>query len=191
LLRKMPGDRWKQLANVRALLTYMWAHPGKQLIFMGTEFAQDAEWSEGRSLDWWLLDLPEHRGVHTLVRDLNRVYRDTPALYSQDVTPDGFQWIDANDAASNVFTFLRWGSDGSVVACIANFSGMPHDRYRVGLPFAGRWQELLNSDATVYGGAGRGNYGAVEAIDASWHGRPASVELTLPDLATLWIKYAP
>ena len=191
LLRKMPGDRWKQLANLRALLAYMWAHPGKQLLFMGSEFAQDAEWSESRSLDWWLLDLPEHRGVHNLVRDLNHVYRATPALFTQDGTPDGFQWIDANDAASNVFTFLRWGSDGSVVACIANFSGMPHDRYRVGLPFAGRWVELLNSDAEVYGGAGRGNYGAVTATDAPWHGRPASVELTLPDLATLWIKYAP
>ncbi|MEO6714530.1 MAG: 1,4-alpha-glucan branching protein GlgB [Mycobacteriales bacterium] len=191
LLRKMPGDRWKQLANVRCLLAYMWAHPGKQLLFMGQEFAQDAEWSEARSLDWWLLDLPEHRGVHNLVRDLNRIYRDTPALYTQDVVPEGFQWIDANDAASNAFTFLRWGSDGSVVACIANFSGMPHERYKVGLPFAGRWQELLNSDAEVYGGAGRGNYGEVEATDAPWHGRPASVELTLPDLATLWIKYSP
>ncbi|MEP7054772.1 MAG: 1,4-alpha-glucan branching protein GlgB [Actinomycetota bacterium] len=191
LLRRMPGDRWKQLANVRALLAYMWAHPGKQLLFMGTEFAQDAEWSESRSLDWWLLDLPEHRGVHTLVRDLNRVYRATPALFTQDATPEGFQWIDANDAASNVFTFLRWGLDGSVVACIANFSGLPHERYRVGLPYAGRWRELLNSDAEVYGGAGRGNYGAVEATDDPWHGRPASVELTLPDLATLWIKYDP
>ena len=191
LLRKMPGDRWKQLANLRALYAYMWAHPGKQVLFMGQEFGQDAEWSEARSLDWWLLDLPEHRGVHNLVRDLNRVYCDTAALFSQDNTPDGFQWIDANDAASNVFTFLRLGTDGSVVACIANFSGMPHDHYRVGLPFAGRWRELLNTDAEAYGGAGRGNYGSVEAIDAPWHGRPASVELTLPDLATLWITYDP
>jgi 1,4-alpha-glucan branching enzyme len=182
VLRKMPGDRWKQLANMRALLGYMWAHPGKQLLFMGQEFAQDAEWSESRSLDWWLLDLPEHRGMHTLVRDLNAVYRATTALYTQDSHPDGFQWIDANDAASNVFSFLRLGSDGSVLACIANLSGVAHDGYRVGLPRAGRWRELLNTDAEVYGGAGRGNYGEVEATDAPWHGRPASVHLTLPDL---------
>jgi 1,4-alpha-glucan branching enzyme len=191
MLRKMPGDRWKQLANLRTLLAYMWAHPGKQLIFMGTEFAQDAEWNEGRSLDWWLLDLPEHRGVHSLVRDLNGVYRSTPALHTQDVTPDGFQWIDANDAPSNVFSFLRWGSDGSVMACVANFSGMPHHGYRLGLPYAGRWRELLNTDASAYGGAGRGNFGAVDAVDAPWHGRPASVELMLPDLTTLWLQYSP
>jgi 1,4-alpha-glucan branching enzyme len=191
LVRKMPGDRWKQLANVRTLLGFMWAHPGKQLIFMGTEFAQDAEWHEGRSLDWWLLDLPEHRGVHNLVRDLNTIYRSSPAMFTQDVTPEGFQWIDANDAPSNVLSFLRMGTDGSVVACLANFSGMPHDNYRVGLPFAGRWREMLNTDAAAYGGAGRGNYGAVEAGDTPWHGRPASVQLNLPDLSTLWLAYDP
>jgi 1,4-alpha-glucan branching enzyme len=189
VLRKMPGDRWKQLANMRALLGYMWAHPGKQLLFMGQEFAQDAEWSESRSLDWWLLDLPEHRGMHTLVRDLNAVYRSTPALYTQDSNPEGFQWIDANDAASNVFSFLRVGTDGSVLACITNLSGVAHDGYRVGLPRAGRWRELLNTDAELYGGAGRGNYGSVEAIDAPWHGRPASAALTLPDLSVLWLRY--
>jgi 1,4-alpha-glucan branching enzyme len=189
VLRKMPGDRWKQLANMRALLGYMWAHPGKQLLFMGQEFAQDAEWSENRSLDWWLLDLPEHRGMHTLVRDLNAVYRSTPALYTQDSNPEGFQWIDANDAASNVFSFLRIGTDGSVLACITNLSGVAHDGYRVGLPRAGRWRELLNTDAELYGGAGRGNYGSVEAIDAPWHGRPASAALTLPDLSVLWLRY--
>ncbi len=191
LVRKMPGDRWKQLANVRTLLAFMWAHPGKQLIFMGTEFAQDAEWSEAHSLDWWLLDLPEHRGVHSLVRDLNSIYRRTPALFTQDVVPEGFQWIDANDAPSNTLSFLRIGKDGSVVACLANFSGMPHNTYRVGLPYAGRWREILNTDATVYGGAGRGNYGEVEAIEDPWHGRPASVVLNLPDLSTLWLAYDP
>ena len=110
LLRKMPGDRWQQLANVRAYLATMWAHPGKQLLFMGSEFAQEAEWADAHGLDWWLLDQPAHRGVHSLVRDLNAVYRDVPALWSQDLSPDGFRWIDANDAAGNVFSFLRFGA---------------------------------------------------------------------------------
>jgi 1,4-alpha-glucan branching enzyme len=187
LLRKMPGDRWQQLANLRALLSYMWAHPGKQLLFMGGEFGQEAEWSEGRSLDWWLLDLPDHRGLQQLVADLNRVYRESRALWSQDSDPAGFHWVDANDAAGNVFSFLRWGDDGSVVCCIANFAGMPHEGYRVGLPFPGDWREVLNTDAQTYGGSGVGNFGYVEAGAESWHGQPASATLRLPPLGTLWL----
>ncbi|HEU0133113.1 MAG TPA: 1,4-alpha-glucan branching protein GlgB [Mycobacteriales bacterium] len=186
LLRKMPGDQWQQLATMRALLAYMWAHPGKQLLFMGCEIAQPEEWSESRSLSWDLLQWPDHSGMQALVRDLNRTYRNEPSLWSQDVTPEGFQWIDANDAGSNVLSFLRWGSDGSVLACVANFSGQPHTGYRLGLPRAGRWREALNTDAEGYAGAGGGNFGAVEATEQPWHGQPASAEIYLPALAALW-----
>ena len=189
LLRKMPGDRWQQLANVRALLAYMWAHPGKQLLFMGSEFAQEAEWSESRSLDWWLLENPDHGAVQRLVRDLNAIYRATPALWSQDVDPAGFSWIDANDAASNVLSFLRWGTDGSVLACIANFAGAPHEGYRVGLPRTGRWQEVVNTDADIYAGSGVGNLGGVEPcrsrITGSRH-RPHSGSRRWPRCGCAW-----
>jgi len=190
LLRKVPGDRWQQLATLRALFAYMWAHPGKQLLFMGGELAQEAEWSESRALDWWLLENADHAGVQQLVRDLNRQYRDNPALWSQDNTADGFGWIDANDADNNVFSFLRWGVDGSVVACVANFAGIPHEGYRLGLPFAGRWEELLNTDAVAYCGSGVGNLGAVTAAEPEWHGQPASTLLRVPPLGTLWLRYA-
>jgi len=188
LLRKMPGDRWQQLANLRALLAYLWAHPGKQLLFMGCEFGQEAEWAESHSLDWWLLDNPDHRGVHDLVRDLNRVYRETAALHSLDTDPTGFAWIDANDASSNVFSFLRYSADGSALACVANFAGVPHEAYRVGLPSAGRWDEVVNTDAGLYTGSGVGNLGGVEASDQPWHGLPASALLRVPPLGTLWLR---
>jgi 1,4-alpha-glucan branching enzyme len=188
LLRKMPGDRWQQLANLRAYLALMWAHPGKQLLFMGGEFGQESEWAESRELDWWLLDLPDHGGTRRLVCDLNRVYVGDSALWSQDADPAGFEWIDANDAAGNVFSFLRWGSDGSVLACVANFSALPHEGYRLGLPAAGRWSEVVNTDAVDYGGSGVGNLGGVETWDVSWHGRPVSASLRLPPLGTLWLR---
>jgi 1,4-alpha-glucan branching enzyme len=169
----------------------MWAHPGKQLLFMGGEFGQESEWGESRELDWWLLDHSDHAGNRRLVTDLNRVYLANPALWSQDADPAGFEWIDANDAAGNVFSFLRWGSDGSVVACVANFSALPHEGYRLGLPAAGRWSEVVNTDAVDYGGSGVGNLGEVETQDVSWHGRPASVSLRLPPLGTLWLRRVP
>ncbi len=187
LLRKMPGDRWQQLANLRALLAYMWAHPGKSLLFMGCEFASETEWAESRSLDWTLLAQPEHGGVRDLVRDLNAAYAERPALWSQDGEPAGFSWIDANDATSNVYSFLRWGTDGSVLACVTNFAGVPHEGYRLGLPSAGSWTEVINTDSTAYAGSGVGNLGAVEAAAAPWHGRPASATLRLPPLGTLWL----
>ena len=190
LLGKMPGDHWQQAANLRTLYAYMWAHPGKQLIFMGSEFGQGGEWSEARSLDWWLLDDPLHSGLQKLVGDLNRAYRSSPALWTQDTSPGGFSWIDANDAASNTFSFLRWGDDGSVLACVANFSGGPHDGYRLGLPRAGRWEEIVNTDASAYGGSGVGNMGAVVAEAEPWHGQPASVRLRVPPLGALWLRYA-
>jgi 1,4-alpha-glucan branching enzyme len=189
LVGKMPGDRWQKLANLRAMYAYMWAHPGKQLLFMGGEMAQEAEWAEGRSLDWWLLENADHSGVQRLVRDLNHLYREHSCLWSLDTDPSGFSWIDANDAAGNVFSFLRFGSDGSVIACVANFAGMPHRAYRVGLPHAGRWTEILNTDADLYGGSGVGNLGGVDADTVAWHGRPASATLEVPPLGAVWLRY--
>ena len=187
LLRKMPGDRWQQLAGVRAYLAFMWAHPGKQLLFMGSEFAQESEWSESRSLDWWLMDLPDHRGIALLVKDLNEVYRSTPALWQLDTDPAGFHWIDANDATGNVFSFLRFGADGSALACVANFAGVPHEGYHVGLPWTGPWTEVLNTDAVPYAGSGVGNLGEVIAGSDAWHGQPASATLRVPPLGTVWL----
>jgi 1,4-alpha-glucan branching enzyme len=189
LLRKMPGDRWQQLANLRAYLALMWAHPGKQLLFMGGEIGQESEWSEGRSLDWWLLDHSDHRGIQAAVRDMNARYREFAAFWSRDLDPDGFSWVDANDSSGNVYSFLRFGTDGSMIACVANFAAVPHEGYRVGLPAAGRWSEVLNTDAQAYGGSGVGNFGGVYADEVAWHGRPASAALRLPPLGTLWLRY--
>ncbi|QYN40801.1 1,4-alpha-glucan branching protein GlgB [Pseudonocardia sp. DSM 110487] len=195
LWERMPGDAWNKAANLRALLAYMWAHPGKQLLFQGGEFGQEREWSESRSIDWHLLEDPLHGGVKTLVGDLNRTYRATPALWTKDFTPEGFSWIDANDASGNVLSFLRHGVDAdgkpTVLACVANFSGSPKRDYRVGLPFAGRWREVLNTDAQIYGGSGVGNLGAVEAELTMWHGRPASAVLQLPPAGVLWLVPEP
>jgi len=189
LLRKMPGDRWQQLANLRAYLALMWAHPGKQLLFMGGEIGQESEWSEGRSLDWWLLDHSDHRGIQAAVRDMNARYREFASFWSRDLDPDGFSWVDANDSSGNVYSFLRFGTDESMIACVANFAAVPHEGYRVGLPAAGRWSEVLNTDAQAYGGSGVGNFGGVYADEVAWHGRPASAALRLPPLGTLWLRY--
>jgi 1,4-alpha-glucan branching enzyme len=189
MLAKMPGDRWQQLANLRALYGWMWAHPGKQLLFMGSEFAQESEWAESRELDWWLLDHVEHRGVQSLVRDMNKVYAANPALWSLDNDPTGFSWIDANDSANNVFSFVRRGEDGSMLACVANFSAVPHEHYRLGLPAAGRWDEVLNTDADTYWGSGVGNLGGVTAGEESWHGQAASATLTVPPLGAVWLRF--
>jgi len=192
LVRKMPGDRWQQLATLRAYLAFMWAHPGKQLVFMGIEIGQEAEWSEQRELDWGLLDAGDTAGLQSLVRDLNSTYRDTPALWALDADPRGFGWIDANDATNNVFSFVRTdatGGVGGVVACVANFAALPHEAYRLGLPHAGRWRELINTDAQAYSGSGVGNLGEVLADAAPHHGRPASATLRVPPLATLWLRW--
>jgi 1,4-alpha-glucan branching enzyme len=185
----MPGDRWQQLATMRAYLAYMWAHPGKQLLFMGSEFAQSAEWSEARSLDWWLLDYPEHRGIQTCVRDLNRLYQDHAALWSQDHVPAGFEWIDANDAQGNVYSWVRRGSDGSAVAVVVNFSPLVRSDYRIGLPGTGTWTEIMNTDAEAYGGSGVGNLGSVVAVAEGSHGLPASAIITVPPLASVWLRW--
>ncbi|MGH3413335.1 MAG: 1,4-alpha-glucan branching protein GlgB [Marmoricola sp.] len=187
LLRKMPGDRWQQLANLRAYLGYMWAHPGKQLLFMGSEFGQEAEWAEQRELDWWLLEHPEHRGLLRLVTDLNTVYRSTPSLWQRDSDPSGFSWLDANDGHRNVIAFLRQGADGGPLACLVNFAAVAHEGYRVGLPRAGEWAEVVNTDAEMYGGSGVGNLGTVTAVPEPHQGQPASSVLRLPPLGVLWL----
>jgi 1,4-alpha-glucan branching enzyme len=188
LLSKMPGDRWQQLANLRALYAYMWAHPGKKLLFMGGELAQEQEWSHERSLDWHLLEDAGHAGVQALVRDLNHVYREQRALWERDFEGAGFWWLEANDADRNVVAFARQGLDGDTqLVCVCNLSPVPRDRYRVGFPQPGRWREALNTDAAVYGGSGVGNLGGVEAEAVPWHGQPWSAELTLPPLGVLWL----
>ncbi len=188
LLRKMPGDQWQQAANLRSLYAWMWAHPGKKLLFMGGELAQPEEWSEERGLPWQLLQYPEHEGMRRTVQALNQCYRAQPALWERDSTPDGFRWIDASDVDSNVLSFLRSSTDGeTVMACIANLSPVVRYRYRLGLPRGGRWAEILNTDASEFAGSGVGNQGTVIASDDSWHGLPHSAELTLPPLAVLWL----
>lgn len=189
LWTRMPGNDHTKAAGLRSLLAYQWAHPGKQLLFMGQEFGQRAEWSEERGIDWFQLDEDGYSdGILRFVTDLNAVYRDRPALWSRDTKPDGYSWIDANDSASNVLSFLRFGRDGSVVACVFNFAGREHSRYRLGLPSAGTWREILNSDADTYRGSGIGNLGAVEATTNSCHGRPASATLALPPLSAIWLE---
>jgi 1,4-alpha-glucan branching enzyme len=188
LLQKMPGDRWRRLANLRALYAYMWAHPGKQLLFMGGEIAQEREWSDERSIDWHLLEQAEHAGVQSLVRDLNRVYRDEPALWEVDFEPAGFRWLEPNDAAGNVFAFARLSADGSrQVVCLLNLAPVPRRAYRVGMPAEGRWVEAVNTDATAYGGSGVGNPDGVVAEATPWHDQPYSTEVTLPPLGAVWL----
>jgi 1,4-alpha-glucan branching enzyme len=188
LLRKMPGDRWQQLANLRALYGYMWAHPGKKLLFMGGELAQEGEWNHNVSLDWHLLDRPEHAGIQRLIRDLNAVYRNEPALYEVDFEPAGFRWLDANDVQRNVVALLRVAADGErALACVCNFSPVPREQYRIGLPQGGHWREALNTDSELYGGSNVGNLGGVEAESSPWQGQPYSAELTLPPLGVVWL----
>ncbi len=191
LLRKMAGDRWQQLANLRALYGHMWAHPGKKLLFMGGELAQESEWNHDGSLDWHLLDQPAHVGMQRLVRDLNLIYRDEPALWERDFDPSGFGWLEVGDAAANTLAFARFSSDRErIVVCVENLSPVPRAGYRVGLPRGGAWREVLNTDAEVYGGSGTLNAGELVAEQREWHGQPWSVELTLPPLAVVWLTPA-
>ncbi|MGM0931426.1 MAG: 1,4-alpha-glucan branching protein GlgB [Actinomycetota bacterium] len=188
MLRKMPGDRWQQLANLRAYLAFQWAHPGKQLIFMGTEFGQESEWSEQHGLDWWLSENVPHKGLQRLVRNLNGIYRSTPALYERDNEPAGFQWIDENDGVHNTLSFIRWDQQGNPLVCVANFAGAPHEGFRLGLPWAGDWDETLNTDAAEYGGSGVANLGAITAEEGGWKDSPASAILRVPPLGVLYLK---
>ncbi len=187
LLEKMPGDRWQKFANLRSLYAYMWAHPGKKLLFMGGELGEWQEWNHDGSLHWNLLEEADHQGVQSLVRDLNRVYRATPALWEVDFEPSGFRWLEANDAANNVVAFARVGDDvEQPLVCVLNLSPVPRYDYRVGMPVCCRWSEALNTDATHYSGSGVGNLGAVEAEPVPWHDQPCSALVTLPPLGAVW-----
>ncbi len=188
MLSKMPGDRWQKLANLRALYAFMWAHPGKKLLFMGNEIAQEQEWSDERSLDWHLLEDPEHSGVQSLVRDLNHAYRDTAALWERDQDGTAFWWLEPNDAEASVFAFARIGRDArKPLVFVANLTPVPRANYRLGLPVPGRWTELINTDSSHYGGSGQGNLGGVDAEDVAWMGQFHSAELTLPPLGAIWL----
>lgn len=196
LVSKMPGDWWQQRANHRAYLGFMWAHPGKQLLFMGQEFAQGAEWSEGHGPDWWLLDPSyaaeaDHRGVRNLVSDLNAVYGATPALWQRDTVPEGFAWVDGDAAEDNVFAFLRYDASGEPLLAVSHFSPVVRHEYRLGVPDSAQaWTEILNTDAARYGGGDVLNGDPLKPESVPSHGRPSSIQLTLPPLATVWLRPA-
>ncbi|WP_152047254.1 1,4-alpha-glucan branching protein GlgB [Aureimonas psammosilenae] len=185
ILNKMPGDHWQKFANLRAYYAFMWTHPGKKLLFMGGEFGQSAEWNHDQSLDWHLLEYPEHRGVQRLIRDLNTMYREIPALHQLDCDPAGFEWIDTQNAEQTVLSYLRKDRDGRSVVVVCNFTPLVRENYRVGVPHEGFWAERLNTDAEIYAGSNVGNMGGAEAEDVSANGREWSVSLTLPPLATV------
>jgi 1,4-alpha-glucan branching enzyme len=189
LLGRMPGDRWQRFANLRAYLGFMWTQPGKKLLFMGSEFGQPEEWNHDAALAWQLLEDPMHRGVQRLLRDLNRLHRKEPALFARDFAGEGFRWVVADDRAQSVLAWLRMDSDGGgPVLVVCNFTPVPRHEYRVGVPAEGRWREILNTDAEVYGGSGMGNLGGVKAERDESHGLPASLALTLPPLAAIALK---
>jgi 1,4-alpha-glucan branching enzyme len=189
LLDKMPGNPEQRFANLRSLFGYMWARPGKKLLFMGGEFGQWREWNHAESLDWHLLEEPNHRGLQSLVKDLNRIYRAEPALWEADVEQAGFEWIQPDDADSNVIAFMRVAPRARRrVLCVCNFSGAKRELYRVGVPEAGVYNEILNTDSSVYGGGNVGNRGALQAEPVPCHGRPYSISATLPPLAVLWFS---
>ncbi|MGO9543569.1 MAG: 1,4-alpha-glucan branching protein GlgB [Rhodomicrobium sp.] len=192
ILGKMPGDDWQKFANTRAYYGFMWGYPGKKLLFMGQEFGQWSEWNFDASLDWHLLAFAPHRGLQTLIRDLNRLHKEKPALHARDCEPGGFQWITVDDAQNSVFAWLRWGPPNSrPVAVITNFTPVPRNGYRIGLPFAGHWREILNTDAMDYGGSGSGNFGGVTAHGHAFRRFPAFADLTVPALATVYLEFDP
>jgi len=192
LLSKMPGDDWQKLANLRLLTGYMYAHPGKKLLFMGSEIGQCSEWNHDRSLDWHLLEHEGHRGLQKWIRDLNRFYRSQPALYERDLEPSGFEWIDCTDYDKGVLSFLRKAeSEYDTLLVVLNFTPVLRSDYRLGLPSGGHWNELLNSDALEYGGSGQGNFGGLHADPEPMHARQYSLSLTLPPLGLLVFKKAP
>ncbi|SNB68452.1 1,4-alpha-glucan branching enzyme [Arboricoccus pini] len=190
LINKMPGDLWQKFANLRAYLAFMWTHPGKKLLFMGCEIAQWREWNHDSSLDWHLLaDGPYHKGVQSLVRDLNHTYKKTPALHEFDCEAEGFEWIDYLDAEKSILAYLRKGTDSNrFVVVVCNFTPVVRHGYRLGVPHGGLYREVINTDAGDYGGSGVGNGGVVEGVEEGFHGRPASITLTLPPLSTLVLE---
>jgi 1,4-alpha-glucan branching enzyme len=190
LIQRMPGDRWQRFANLRLFYALMYTHPGKKLMFMGDEFAQEREWNAEISLDWHLVDDPMHQGIQRLVRDLNLLYRSTPALYEGDCRPDGFSWIDANDTEQSVMSILRCGHDrNDLVAVVFNLTPVARMNYRIGVPEEGLYEECLNTDAEAYGGGNVGNLGGARAVAEPMHGRPYSLGLKLPPFAAVVLKW--
>ena len=192
MFERVPQDEWRKFGTLRAFYAFMWAHPGKKLLFMGTEFGQRREFSEERSIDWWQSAEWGHRGVQRLIKDLNQVYRENPALWKLDTEPSGFSWIDADDAGGNIFSFLRYDGEGQMIACITNFSSEPRPDHRIGLPAEGVWKEILNTDAESYDGTGQiGNLGQVVAHPVPSHGYIASASVTIPPLGAVWLRLEP
>lgn len=189
LIGKMPGDNWQKFANLRLLFAYMYGQPGKKLLFMGGEFGQWREWGHDTGLDWELLESDRHSGLRLLVGDLNGIYRREAALHYSETLPVSFEWIDVHDAEKNVLSFLRKGAGGETIAIVCNFSPVPRNNYRVGMPHNGLWKEILNTDAKQYGGSGRGNWGGVEAVPIPLHGRSYSLTINLPPLAALYFRH--
>jgi 1,4-alpha-glucan branching enzyme len=190
LIGKMPGDDWQKFANLRALFGYMWAHPGKKLLFMGGEFAQRREWTHEGELEWWVSDLPGHAGIKRLIGDLNRVYRRETALHAMDFSPQGFEWVDIGNAEMSIIAFLRKSATGGVpLLVVCNFTPIPRSNFLLGVPARGLWREVINTDARDYGGAGWGNLGAVESVPVASHGRVESLNLTLPPLSTIVLRW--
>jgi 1,4-alpha-glucan branching enzyme len=191
LKAKMPGDDWQRFANLRLLYAFMWAYPGKKLLFMGGEFGQSSEWSHETSLEWHLLDQgPYHRGLSSLVRDLNRLYREERSLHQLDHDPAGFLWMDCRDSEQGVVAFVRFALEpGQMLLCVCSFTPVPRREYRVGVPRAGTWVEVLNTDSAHYGGSNLGNSGGVQSEPVPWHGQPHSIRLALPPLAAVWLRF--
>ena len=189
--KKMPGDDWQKFANLRLLYAYMYTHPGKKLLFMGSEFGQWPEWNHDSSISWDQSNFMPHRGLQLMVKDLNHIYRSTPALYEVDFDSHGFQWIDCNDANQSILSFIRRDAHGGVVVIVLNFTPVPHHHYKLGVPFSGKYRELMNTDATTYGGTNLGNQGRVCAVDENWMGQNHSMEIVLPPLSCLIFQPEP
>jgi 1,4-alpha-glucan branching enzyme len=189
LIGKMPGDHWQKFANLRAYFGFMWAHPGKKLLFMGGELAQWHEWNHDAEIDWPALQDANHAGIQRLVRDLNRLYRAQRALHARDTESSGFRWVIGDDRANSVYAFWRLGNEGDKsILVVCNMTPAPRQHYRIGVPEPGVWREIINTDSAFYGGANVGNEGAVHTVDAPAHGEPHSIELTLPPLATVMLR---
>jgi 1,4-alpha-glucan branching enzyme len=186
----MPGDPWQRFANLRAYLGFMWAHPGKKLLFMGGEIAQENEWSHDGEVEWHRLGEPAHAGIARLVRDLNRLYAAEPALHQRDAEPSGFRWVIGDDRANSVFAFLRFGHDAAPpILAVCNMTPVPRRDYRIGVPSAGVWREIFNSDSHLYGGSNMGNAGGLQTVPSPMHGEEQSLDLVLPPLAIVLFRH--